>query len=882
MASTIHERTSGRVLVPVLQRQAIRGWPRYEKGGHAGYTPLHDALTVRHPTDAHFAAYSVPSLRRRLTLEALRRAELPDGVPMVAAVFDVDCREAHVAGVPLAADTWWLGELAKLDGLRARHPGAFIYRTRGGYRIVYGLEAPVVLRDASDGAKWSSRYAQWVAYLRRAFSIDADAACADWPRLFRLPHATRVEGGGSEERETIGDPSQIGPWTCEPTAEDVAAAEGMRPKTRGREVRRPRPCRVSAEVPIGSGVLFHAFEARGEIGTAVEAGKWKAACPWESEHSKGERFDGSTVLYAPSAGGELGWLHCSHAHCTGRDMRDVLAHFTDDELARAREAAGIPLRGPSTSPPVTVVGERPQITVTTEERDVDDQAIDALAQLGGVYQRGGTLVDVVDATRTGGAPRIRELPLPRLRELLSEAAEWMVERFNKDAREHELSPTHPPEWVVRAVHARGTWKAIPELTGVTESPALRPDGSILQTPGYDAATGLLYLPNADYAPVPDAPTQEDAAHALLALCEPFSDFPFADEPHRSAAIAAVLTPFARAAFDGPSPLIGITATTPGDGKSLCADTIVILATGRTAAKMPHTPDEEEMRKAITALAMEGCTMAVIDNVVHPLGSPALDNALTSTVWKDRLLGRTAMVTLPLLMMWMATGNNLTYVGDAFRRVLPIELASNLENPENRSGFKHADLRAYVWAERPRLAVAALTVLRAYVVANMPDQDLPRWGSFEGWSRLIPHALVWAGLPDPMAARGGPAAIVDARKGALLALLSAWPKLGGGQPITTAAALQRIYPLGAHESAPEYILELREVLESAIPSHGRGLPDARRLGKLLQGYRGRVCGSQMFESSPYQGTMRWSVVNLTRRTLEPQVHADNQNGTRECA
>jgi hypothetical protein len=88
-------------------------------------------------------------------------------------------------------------------------------------------------------------------------------------------------------------------------------------------------------------VLFHAFQSRGWIGDALEAGKWRVRCPWEDQHTKGKSFDSSTVLYAPSSGHTLGWWHCSHAHCQGRDLRDVLVLFSHTELERAGALAGV-------------------------------------------------------------------------------------------------------------------------------------------------------------------------------------------------------------------------------------------------------------------------------------------------------------------------------------------------------------------------------------------------------------------------------------------------------------------------------------------------------------------------------------------------------------
>jgi hypothetical protein len=59
-------------------------------------------------------------------------------------------------------------------------------------------------------------------------------------------------------------------------------------------------------------------------------------------HTKGERFDTSTILFLPKDADMPGWVHCSHAHCQNHDLRDVLAVFTRAELARARQEAGLP------------------------------------------------------------------------------------------------------------------------------------------------------------------------------------------------------------------------------------------------------------------------------------------------------------------------------------------------------------------------------------------------------------------------------------------------------------------------------------------------------------------------------------------------------------
>jgi hypothetical protein len=85
----------------------------------------------------------------------------------------------------------------------------------------------------------------------------------------------------------------------------------------------------------------------------------------------------------------------------------------------------------------------------------------------------------------------------------------------------------------------------------------------------------------------------------------------------------------------------------------------------------HDPDE--MRKRITAIAIAGDRMVLLDNVEGAFGNDALDRALTTTRWKDRILGRSEEIDLPLLSSWYATGNNVSVASDTARRLIHIRL-----------------------------------------------------------------------------------------------------------------------------------------------------------------------------------------------------------------
>jgi hypothetical protein len=117
-----------------------------------------------------------------------------------------------------------------------------------------------------------------------------------------------------------------------------------------------------------------------------------------------------------------------------------------------------------------------------------------------------------------------------------------------------------------------------------------------------------------------------------------------------------------------------------------------------------------------AAGIAGDPLILIDNVTRPLGSGALDAALTAGSIKDRQLGTHQTLEAPMQAVFFATGNNMTYESDTARRVVPIALDPQMERPEERTGFQHSPLLPWVTEQRPPLVAAALTILRAYFAA----------------------------------------------------------------------------------------------------------------------------------------------------------------------
>jgi hypothetical protein len=498
---------------------------------------------------------------------------------------------------------------------------------------------------------------------------------------------------------------------------------------------------------------------------------------------------------------------------------------------------------------------RPNIFVDADLARAVSEGIAALATTE-VYQRAGSLVRVTrsdgapgDVIRCAGTPMLRVFSGATLKERLSAAADWY-----RETKTGGFKQCVPPADVVAAILERAEWQGIRPLVGITESPVLRADGSVLQTPGYDLQTGYIFEPNASFPSVPEVPSLDDARRARDELLEIVCDFPFATEAHRSAWFAAVLTPFARPAIDGCTPFVAIDAPVRGTGKSLLSDTIAVTATGRASSRTPQPATDEEMRKRITSLLREGESLVTLDNISRPIDYPSLDAALTTTRWRDRVLGVSETISVPNNLVWLASGNNLIFGGDIIRRALHIRLESVMENPERRANFRHSELLGWLRAERARFVIAAMTILRAYIVAGRPDVGVHAWGSFEAWSRLVGSAVVWAGLPDPQSTRMD-LDEADPEKNELARLIEGLEMACRRRALTEADGERG---LTAKELLANAEGDLRDVLnELCTKGSFNTAPTPHAVGNLLRRYRRRVVRGRRIDGGPdRKRIVRW--------------------------
>lgn len=496
-----------------------------------------------------------------------------------------------------------------------------------------------------------------------------------------------------------------------------------------------------------------------------------------------------------------------------------------------------------------------------------------------LYQRDGRLVRVVrvaeaevekekDDDKTPkmavGTPQIRELGFAALKVRLTGVISF--QKFSATAE--GWVPTTPPEDVTAAIREWGEYPGIRPVSGVIETPSMRPDGSPIMEPGYDASTGYIYVPQREFPSVLDHPTRDDAKRALATLLEPFVDFPFKSDAAKHVPVAALLTLVCRPAICGAVPGFIFDATTKGSGKGLCASAVTALAHGRPAAVMtwPEGRDDET-EKILGGYAIKAASVILWDNVTGVFGGASLDKVLTAVDRVElRVLGQTNVPSLSWRAVTLATGNNVTLGADTTRRVLVARLEPLMEHPEERTNFTiKGDLIEWCVKQHPRMVTAALTLVRAFVLAGKPKRmGATGWGSFDVWRELIGEAIVWAGGADVMATR--PTLDIttdDSETAALRTVFEHLPRLflTGG---TAREIVDKLYPEVSRpwDQPDPSFAPLQDALETLTHANKKQPPDAGKLGKAFRKVRRRVLGDRWIDiASTHAGVAKWCVFQV---------------------
>ena len=555
-------------------------------------------------------------------------------------------------------------------------------------------------------------------------------------------------------------------------------------------------------------------------------GKHDITCPWVQEHTGAA--DGGTAYFEPDDSWPIGGFKCLHGHCAQRHVRDLL-HFVGIGPSDARMKPTIRL----------VAGEMNRV-VDAGERE--------LAQSGRHYQRGGLIVTVVTDPGTRET-RVQDISPPALVRALSGAATW--ERF--DGRAEDWVRIDPPARHAGVLFDSTSYHHLPVLNGLTRQPYLRPDGSLMATAGYDTATGLFGVFDAREFYVPTKPSRAQAQAGLTLLKSLLTEFSFANDTDVAAALVAMLTAVVRPSL-AHAPMFHARAHMVGSGKSYLCELITAFATPQRGTPTTFPGDDEECRKLLLAELLRAPAVIEFDNLTGDLvAHKSLCTVLTSEHMSGRILGVSKTATVNTRSLFLSSGNNVGPVQDMTRRCVTIHLSPECEVPAGRS-FTRPDLVREVLRDRGRYVSAALTIVRAWIVAGRPMAECKSLAGFSDWSALCRQPLLWLGLADATASVFK-AMAEDPDRETLSRLLTAWQAVFGKTAAMVRDAVKRASEFGVKQ------VTLREVLHDIADE--RGEINRRKLGWWIRRHAGRIVdGLRFVRASGNRSAEAWQVESVS--------------------
>ena len=670
-------------------------------------------------------------------------------------------------------------------------------------------------------------------------------------RLARLP----VAGNGKHSPPFV---CKMLTWSPELRYSVEELADGLqlemaRAKRSKRQRTRPAQVRPADGDPVwiprpDENAVLVALRNRGLYKAPLGEGKHDITCPWVEGHTG--QADGGTAYFEPDDLWPIGGFKCLHGHCADRHVRDLL-RVLDIEASVARM-----------KPTIRVMAGEMNRVVDAAERE--------LALSGRHYQRGGLIVTVVTDPGTRET-RVENISQPALVRALAGAATW--ERF--DGRSEDWVRSDPPARHIAVLFDSTSYPHLPVLNGLARQPYLRIDGSLMTAAGYDPATGMFGVFDAREFSVPDTPTRSQAKAALTLLKGLLVEFSFASESDLAASLVAILAATIRPSL-AHAPMFHVRAHMVGSGKSYLCELITAFATPQRGTPTTFPADGEECRKMLLAELLRAPAVVEFDNLTGDLlAHKSLCVALTSEFMSGRILGVSKTATVSTRTLFLSSGNNVGPVKDMTRRCISIRLDPGCETPAARS-FKRPELVREVLRERGRYVSAALTIVRAWIVAGKPMTICKSLAGYGDWSDLCRQPLLWLNCADPTVSVFE-AMSEDPDRETLGRLLTVWQSVFGKTPAMVRDAVKQASAL--HD---EHV-DLREVLRDIADE--RGEINRRKLGWWIRRHAGRIVdGRRFIRASGNRSAEAWQVdvVESVSPVLSVSISSNKKsvNGTKK--
>ncbi|QSB14589.1 hypothetical protein JQS43_24475 [Natronosporangium hydrolyticum] len=482
-----------------------------------------------------------------------------------------------------------------------------------------------------------------------------------------------------------------------------------------------------------------------------------------------------------------------------------------------------------------------------------------------VYVTNGALVGLSQVsgdvdTAGDGSPlpvRAETLSVDSLTRLLAHHTHTFRRQTKDDGSTADV-PWLPPARVLASILSRRWWPGVRPLYGVVGSPVLRPDGSLLQSPGYDEPTGLYLAPKVTVPTIPTRPSRgEVIAARRFVLREFLGDFPWVAEADKAnyvgLLVAQILRPYLRTI----TPFGMVSATTQSSGKTLLTEGIGLLYGQNTPT---WGRDDAELRKVITAMLGSAAAVIVWDNLKEgtAIDSPVLAQLLTSPSWSDRTLGSNRTFTAANDRLWLATGNNLRIGGDMATRTVLVRLDPKMPRPELRTNFTIPNLDQWIKDPDNRVTLLRhLLILAVDWIAHGAPRSTHTMRQFTTWAAatggFLNHHGIRGFLDNAEVVRE-----LDDEDEEWVVFLARWAELYGDRELT-ANELRVAAEIDYLNGKPVDRWDGRFITDDA----GR-LPTVKSLGRRLRGQIGRPHGDYALtcRKDSHRRCQVWSVVKVS--------------------
>ncbi len=460
------------------------------------------------------------------------------------------------------------------------------------------------------------------------------------------------------------------------------------------------------------------------------------------------------------------------------------------------------------------------------------------------YQRGGVIVSVYTDPSTNETS-ILSITQPALVRALS----W--EQFDK--RSKEWLRIDPPPRHTSILFDSNTYRHLPIINDIARQPYLRPDGSLMKDAGYDVDTSMFGVFDSKKFVIPVNPTREEAISALNLLNGLLGEFCFDTDTDRSAMLSAILTAAIRPSLSH-ALMFHVRAHTVGSGKLYLCELITAFATPQRGTPATFPSDDEECQKLLLAELLRSPAVIEFDNLTSDiLPYKSLCTTLTSEHISGRILGLSKTVRVSTRTLLLSSGNNVSPIKDMVRRCITISLNPEIEIPATRV-FKRPNLITDLLQQRERYVSAAITIIRAWIVAGRPITKCKSLAGFSDWSDLCRQPLLWLGLADP-ALSIFESINKDPDREQLGRLLTAWRAIFRNTPTMVRDAV-RESTIPRNENN-----ELKEILHDIADE--RGEINRLRLGRWIKRHEGQIVDCFRFaRDSGNTSAERWKVESVS--------------------